>query len=61
MVYFSQVTTPNDRVAIVATQPLTDNEPWVLMQPGTLWMFHEGAAVSQLDTQPSPVNSLGGI
>jgi predicted glutamine amidotransferase len=61
MVDFSQVTTPHDRVAIVATQPLTDNEPWVSMQPGTLWMFHEGEALAQLDTQPSPVDSMGGI
>jgi predicted glutamine amidotransferase len=61
MVDFSQVTTPNDRVAIIATQPLTDNERWVTMLPGTLWMFHEGDAISQLDTQPSPIKSLGGI
>jgi predicted glutamine amidotransferase len=61
MVDFSQVTTPNDRVAIIATQPLTDNESWVTMQPGTLWMFHQGGAVARLDTQPSPINSLGGV
>lgn len=57
---FSRVTTPNDRVAIIATVPLTDNEPWQAMMPGTLWMFHEGAAVAQLATTPSPIKSLDG-
>ena len=61
MVDFSQVTTPNDRVAIIATQPLTDNEPWVTMPPGSLWLFHEGEAASHRATQPSPVKSLSGI
>lgn len=55
---FRQVTTPDDRVAIIATQPLTDNEPWVNMRPGTLWMFHNGEVVGQQDTVPSPVKSL---
>lgn len=58
MVDFSRVTTQNDRVAIIATQPLTDNEPWVVMQPGTLWMFHEGVAETQLATISSPVSSI---
>lgn len=61
MVDFSAVTTPNDRVAIIATQPLTDNEDWITMQPGSLWLFHEGEAVSHLATLPSPIKSLSGI
>jgi len=61
MVDFSQVTTPNDRVAVIATMPLTDNEPWITMPPGSLWLFHEGAAVSHRATQPSPIKSLSGI
>jgi len=61
MVDFSQVTTPNDRVAIIATQPLTDNEPWITMPPGSLWLFQEGEAVSHRATQPSPIKSLSGI
>jgi len=61
MVDFSAVTAPNDRVAIIATQPLTDNEPWVTMPPGSLWLFHEGEVVGHLATQPSPVKSLSGI
>ncbi len=57
---FSHVTTPNDRVAIIATSPLTDNEPWQAMMPGTLWMFYEGEVVAQLATTPSPIKSLAG-
>ncbi len=39
---FSEVTTPQDRVAVIATQPLTENESWITMDPGTLWCFREG-------------------
>jgi predicted glutamine amidotransferase len=61
MVDFSEVTTPNDRVAVVATQPLTDNEDWVTMEPGSLWLFHDGEVVSHRATQPSPIKSLSGV
>ena len=40
---FSLVTTPRDRVAVVATTPLTDNETWSAIQPGRLVMFRDGA------------------
>jgi glutamine amidotransferase len=40
---FSQVTTPADRVAIVATQPLTADEPWAPMAPGELMAFVDGS------------------
>lgn len=40
---FSEVTTPDDCVAVIATTPLTDNETWTTIEPGTLMMFHEGA------------------
>lgn len=39
---FSKVTTPKDRVAVIATTPLTDNETWMAIEPGTLMMFHGG-------------------
>jgi predicted glutamine amidotransferase len=39
---FSEVTTPNDRVAVIATQPLTDNEAWQAMLPGDLILFRNG-------------------
>ena len=52
---FSRLTTPDDRVAVIATLPLTDNELWVEMPPGSLWMFQDGAVVAQSDTVPCPV------
>jgi predicted glutamine amidotransferase len=58
---FSEVTTPEDRVAIIATQPLTDNEPWTFMQPGTLWMFQEGDVAARKETLPSPFNPTVGL
>jgi len=57
---FNRETTPDDRVAIIATEPLTDNEAWVVMQPGSLWMFHDGEALAHLITAPSPVKTLAG-
>jgi len=41
---FSHVTTPNDRVAIVVTEPLTQDEAWTRMQAGELKVFVDGAA-----------------
>ena len=55
---FNQVTTPNDRVAVIATLPLTDNETWATMPSGTLWMFHQGEAEAQLATSAGPKKSL---
>ncbi|MDX5363034.1 MAG: class II glutamine amidotransferase [Pseudazoarcus pumilus] len=40
---FNHVTRPDDRVAVIATQPLTDNETWTLIPPGTLMAFAHGA------------------
>lgn len=42
---FSQLTTPRDRVAVVVTEPLTADEPWVALQPGELKVFVDGAPV----------------
>jgi glutamine amidotransferase len=39
---FSEVTNPDDRVALIATLPLTDNEAWITMDPGTLMVFVDG-------------------
>ena len=39
---FSQVTTPNDRVAIIVTAPLTTNERWTDFAPGELKVFVDG-------------------
>lgn len=51
---FSLLTRPADRVAVIATLPLTDNEKWVSMNPGTLWLFQEGEVVEQKATTPGP-------
>ncbi len=40
---FQAVTTPRDRVAIIATTPLTDNETWTPIQSGELLVFQDGA------------------
>jgi glutamine amidotransferase len=39
---FSLVKTPRDRVAVVATAPLTDNETWTSIEPGRMVMFRDG-------------------
>jgi glutamine amidotransferase len=45
---FAAVTTPRDRVAVVATTPLTRDEVWTHGVPGTLWVFHRGKMVATL-------------
>jgi len=40
---FGALTTPADRVAVVATQPLTADEAWTAMAPGELQVFVDGA------------------
>ncbi|MBW4420708.1 MAG: class II glutamine amidotransferase [Myxacorys californica WJT36-NPBG1] len=39
---FQELTTPLDRVAVIATTPLTDNEAWTALQPGELLVFQDG-------------------
>lgn len=39
---FAELTTPRDRVAVVATTPLTTNEEWIQGRPGELWVFDGG-------------------
>ncbi len=43
---FSAETTPHDVVTIVATRPLTRDEPWCDLAPNTLLILREGLAVS---------------
>lgn len=47
---FSAVTTSHDRVAVIATNPLTENETWVVHEPGTLLLFAEGEVVKTYKT-----------
>jgi len=51
---FSEVTTPDDRVAVIATLPLTDNERWTTMPSGSLWLFEEGVPVRCQATVAGP-------
>lgn len=43
---FSTVTTPNDRVAIIVTAPLTTNEAWTRFTAGELKVFVDGMPVA---------------
>lgn len=43
---FNEVTTPNDRVALIATLPLTDNETWHPLPADRVSMFCDGALQS---------------
>ena len=52
---FGPLTTPGDRVALVATQPLTTGEPWVAMGAGELRVMVGG----QLLAATRPGASLG--
>jgi predicted glutamine amidotransferase len=40
---FGALTSPRDRVAVVATEPLTTGEAWRAMAPGELQVFVDGA------------------
>ncbi len=43
---FSEVTTPDDRVALVATLPLTDNEVWTPLPVDHVVLFADGRVIS---------------
>jgi len=47
MVDFAAHTGAADRVAIVATEPLTRNEPWQALTAGQLMTFTHGAVVTR--------------
>jgi len=49
---FSAVTTPNDRVAVIATLPLTENETWRQFACDELAMFRDGAIVRRERPEP---------
>lgn len=42
---FEEHTTPNDRVAVIATLPLTDNETWTQLAQNECAWFHHGKIV----------------
>ena len=39
---FAEVTAPSDRVAVVVTEPLTRDEPWVAFAPGEIRVYVDG-------------------
>ncbi len=43
---FGARTTPNDRVAVVATEPMTNNEHWQAMRAGEVRVFVAGLSVA---------------
>jgi len=51
---FREVTRSSDRVAVIATAPLTDNETWTPLEPGTLALFVDGAPARLAATRPAP-------
>ncbi|HJU71023.1 MAG TPA: class II glutamine amidotransferase [Paucimonas sp.] len=51
MVDFSQVTTPDDRVAIIVTQPLTTNETWIQFASGEMKVFVDGMPLPPVPDQ----------
>lgn len=51
---FSTVTTPQDRVALVTTEPLTTNEKWTPLESGSLIVFVDGKPESIL--APAPID-----
>ncbi|WP_286267111.1 class II glutamine amidotransferase [Thalassotalea atypica] len=46
VVDFKEVTTSNDIVTVVATQPLTDNEQWHKMSPSAWHLFKQGQSIA---------------
>jgi glutamine amidotransferase len=50
---FAQTNNPEDRLCVVATQPLTRNENWQQMQPGQLLWMEEGRIVRQAQLEVS--------
>lgn len=42
---FRKVTTPGDRVTVIATQPLTSNEKWAIYEPGEFCVWRKGKIV----------------
>ncbi len=48
---FNEHTTSTDRVAVIATEPLTCNESWQIVPSQTLLMFRDGSLSASVSTQ----------
>ena len=55
-VNFAEHTTPDDRVAVVATTPLTCDEQWTPFAPGELKVFVDGAPMADAPHAPDCYN-----
>ena len=55
---FRELTTPSDRVAVIATTPLTDNETWTPISPGELLVFQNGLPLGQFGQRESVANLI---
>ena len=51
-VNFAEETGPNDCVTVVATGPLTSDESWTAIKPGTLLVLREGEVAASLFIEP---------
>lgn len=58
---FEAVTTLNDRVAVIATNPLTENEMWTIHEPGTLLLFNQGEISKEYKTKAGPTTTCATI
>ena len=43
--------TPEDRVAVITTEPLTQNEVWTAFEPGEMILFQDGRPIRNQLTQ----------
>jgi predicted glutamine amidotransferase len=48
---FHPLTTAQDRVVVVATEPLTRDETWTIGTAGTLWVFRQGRLQATLESR----------
>jgi len=51
---FARLTTPSDRVAVVVTEPLTTDEPWIAFAPGEMKVFVHGRLLELHGLRDSP-------
>ncbi len=59
-VNFAKETTPRDIVTVIATRPLTDHEPWQVMERGSLVLFRDGLPVAGPSGRAAPLSPVAG-
>ena len=58
---FSEVTTKEDRVAVIATAPLTVNEKWIEFKKGELILFDDGKPLYKMKDRELAESSGHGL